>query len=576
MGDFLSFWDRECINKEFIGWDPGSRFEVSLEIANAWRSGSWGLPVVKLLDSPTWPYLRSFLESFGILFWKASSLVTVYFNFFLFICLVIVSCFLVIRRLGFGLESFLLASSSSLLLFSIPSYQLYLFSGMLEIQGGLFLLMSIYGLLVFSKQKTILPIFAFLLLQTKYPYAILFLFSLTLYLIFAFSNECKTFALFIHKNLGRFLFHSPIFLFLPIPIVILILMKGGYLPAEGKSLPYIYYTTLLLVLILGLRFFWNSRGSLKRLTPNLFSILANVYLPSIVWILIHPDRFIATSNTVKHEQGGGDILTYFGAIFQDLPMVSWFLLFSLLVLFLIYIGISFYPNSKNPRIQSEFRDCFPFLFIPFIIVVGMSLFTPNRQERHIYHVYPSIILGGIFLFHSLFSLFGKIPIVFSHGIFRKLVYFGLYFFLIHSAFSTKPNLCYAGTKEDIRNFPLYVRSVLPKVYTSSLVLKNDVDSNHVNKPDTELEFALHSYRENLPLVIDPSRKTLIQRPELYQWNWIRIGFQCKRTPVPEVFRDRKMGEDSDSFLWEKAQFRRTEFSEEKTGCIEKWEPIPSP
>jgi hypothetical protein len=523
----VTIFCKDCINASFIGWDPASRFQVSLSMADSWRTGNLLLPIWKLIDSPTWPSLRSLGESFGILVFGPNPVITVYINL-IFLLSIFISFYIILFRIsGNYISSILIGSILCLGILNIEPILLYSFSGMLEIMGGFFFIWVIYSINLFPKKRNYLPIFVFLLLQTKYPYAILFLFTFLFYLPILYGKE---FFKFFHTVMTKLKEHSkrnPILSFAIVPITIYLFYKFKFIELNGKAPSLLLYSIFILFTLDSIRFLWKFKRILRYISFDLYYIFSYVFLPSLVWLVIHPDRFTATSKTIQHVQGEQSLFIYTKTLNQDIPYL-WVIL-----VIIVFISLTFYllkkRNIKNSTFLEElsffkkYNDWIPFVLLPIMTILGISLITPNQQERHIYHLYPSIILGlGIF-FIQFIKLIANSEFKWLKLLSNATLALVYCLFLFYS-YDLKWNVCYAGKKEDIRKHPLETSRLAKANSFRSTILINDIDTNHVNRADSELAVAIEFYKKNLPLYINPNPKNIKDQNH----DIMRISFQCGR------------------------------------------------
>lgn len=595
-------WLRECPNREFLGWDPVSRFLVSLEMADAIRNFRIHVPLIKILDSPTWPALRSLPESLVILALGSDPLVSIYGNLLVLFGLGLTIwwvCKNAISRLtmnatltqGYANKpvflvlvspwlSFSLAVLVVSYLLSIPDLVLYSFSGMLEIQGALFFLLVVEGLVLRSQKPWLLPIASFLLLQTKYPYAIMFLFAYGLLVPFLHRQEFARFLAFCYRKIPSHLHRNPLALFVPIPLTLWVLGKWELVPLPGKTPTQLIYLAALIALVDSVRFYRSHRKAMRRALPVIHKILVWVYFPTILWLSIHPDRFRATSNTISHEQGGGTASFYFQTLWSDLPYLDHLLAISLLTgSILLLAGRIRRANSPKTAENSLVQDTAflrPILYlgIPLWILIGQSILTPNQQPRHIYHLYPTIYLGLFFLI--LWGIFQVANFLQKSNRMKAIVHPSIHLGIlmvvswvggsqIGKILTEKPNVCYAGQNADIREYPLWIRRQLPEFLNRPFVLVNQVDDNHTNKPDTEMEFARYGYEKNIPYRIissHPTRSNHKSGTIPKNWILVRTAFSCSTEQATQLAKQ----------FFSAEEVRITTRTAQHIGCLEILQP----
>ncbi|MCC5815465.1 MAG: hypothetical protein JJT78_11965 [Leptospira sp.] len=398
---------------------------------------------------------------------------------------------------------------------------------MLEILGGLIFIWVVYSIILFPKQRILLPGFAFLLLQAKYPYAILFLFTFLFYLPILYGKELFKFFCAVLKKSKEHSHRNPILLFAIIPITIFLLYKIKFIELNGKAPSLLLYSIFILITIDSVRFLWNYRKLLRYLSFDLYFIFSFVFMPSLIWLVIHPDRFTATSKTIQHVQGEQSVFTYTKTLNQDIPFLWMISILMISFVFIIYIlqrrNIISQIKLEEISFFKTASEWIPFILFPMITILGISLISPNQQERHIYHLYPAILLGiGLF--------FIRIIHIFDITDSKRMKFFSnfalalFYFFILFNSYNKKWNVCYAGDKEDIREHPLKTSRLAKEHSIRSTILINDIDTNHVNRADSELAVAIEFYKKKIPLYINPNPKNIQNQ----DYDVFRISFQCDK------------------------------------------------
>ncbi|MCX7999305.1 MAG: hypothetical protein N3A69_10210, partial [Leptospiraceae bacterium] len=303
----LKIFDSTCENKTYLTWDPELRYVYSLSLLSALRRFDMFEFGRLVIDTPTWPPLRNFLHL--ILFWifGESPSIDIYLSLGEFF---ILDSLLTYIAVSFGKtkldkwRNFLVAK----FLYLSPALLLYSFSGMLEIQGGLFLLLStfFFSLNLIRPKKTLhySKIFyglSFLALYfTKYPYGYMFLISSGLILFF---YERKDFSQILKKyKSSKFIMHVPII------IALITLLTYYSIPKEylvAKLPRYLKFTIGLFLFIEIIIFIIKEKKLIQNLNPNLSAYLVWTVIPVGFWTFIHPDRFGSSNSTVSHIQSEG-------------------------------------------------------------------------------------------------------------------------------------------------------------------------------------------------------------------------------------------------------------------------------
>ncbi|MGQ2800560.1 hypothetical protein ACT54M_08980 [Leptospira santarosai] len=217
-----------------------------------------------------------------------------------------------------------------------------------------------------------------------------------------------------------------------------------------------------------------------------------VIFPIGSWVLIHPDRFSSSSSTILHIQGAGlmpgqgDVsilsFTYFREILDHsfyAPYGGWVLCASL-ILGMIF-GVFRYWKSRE--VSASF-----FLFLSvFVSILGLTLMTPNHQARHIYHLYPALLVAICIFCYEEFSE-GRTKIV-SYLTYSIFIMFTLgYWGWKYSDIWRRTNLCFSGTDPSLFFTAEDAESVFSKAVNHPSVLWNLLPLEHHNRPDVTLSF----------------------------------------------------------------------------------------
>ncbi|WCL48546.1 hypothetical protein [Leptospira sp. GIMC2001] len=537
------FFSNSCPNIRQIGWDPASRFLASLDIAFGIRSGYLWVPFAHIFDSPTWPAIRSLLESLLILGYGADPIISIFLTKVTETVLIFSIAIVFFVKFSNWIDSIFYFLVFVLLYYSIPSILLFSYSGMLEIQGALFMIATLVSMQLYEtrKNKILFPISVFLLLQTKYPYVLMFLMAFTIYLPFIYLKEIQNSFEIFSKNFKIHIQRNVRLLFLPIPLVLFLLGKFDLLNWSPKLSSYLVYLVFLLVLLDVFVFIFRNQVELKLRSSNLFYFLKWIYLPSIAWLIIHPDRFVATTNTVLLEQGDSNIFFYLQTMTNEL-----FFLYPLLVLLAISISYNLW------KYKNKYFTALSFTTIAFfwIILILLSFSSSNRQERHILHLYPMLIMGFAL---NLELALRSLPLAkLKYSIIGLCVIY-LFFFIGKNSYFKYNNLimpdgnlitnrfmprvhCYAGNKTDVRAVPNWVKSEAENLLQDSTIVFNQLPGYHINKPDSDLELSIQIYNfkksnSNTNYILNPKTRHL-QNIDKYT-NILILGNECSKNHISE-------------------------------------------
>jgi hypothetical protein len=308
-----------------------------------------------------------------------------------------------------------------------------------------------------------------------------------------------------------------------------------------------YFFILFLFIINSIFIINNYRKS------KISKILSYLIVPILLFTILHPDRVGSSIGTISHIQSDGksvgDIsnhdfnyyISFFYTIYYDIWNNSelGILFFIIQCLSILKIARIFFaaPRSQyyNKKLGNfrlfklllnkiEFnRDKFlrknPSFFYSFYILislVGLTFLTPNHQSRHVFHLYPILIVGTLLYFNHSQNLL-KLKIRFFrnnllHFIYYTRIIIYLLFFLIlfiylnqfilniyTNKFKNK-YLCYGGII-DIYNTPLFFEKELPAILNENTFLINKIEPEHLNKVDTELVFSRIAYNKGSKLAL---------------------------------------------------------------------------
>ncbi|TGK30134.1 hypothetical protein EHQ05_04020 [Leptospira yasudae] len=508
---FITF----CPNQNFLTWDPDARLVTSIRIAEAMRSLD-AITVLKLIfDSPTWPVLRNIPEAFLVLMFGPGGTPVSLFTF--------VELILLFGIVPWILRSFHKNKSwiAAAILFPIvwagllqnPGFMHYSFSGMLEIQGGLFFLPAILAFWKLHRnsvenQEPDSPWFLFvsanLLFHTKYPYGYIFVFFGCLFLTVFRFQKTKTF-LFVLLNsyqnasaknfFGRIKWGAllPIVLSLVLLLTSILISKDAF---PGKTKALLRYAGALLFWISISIVIWKlfySKENKKEIDVVWKYFWTYVILPIGSWVLLHPDRFSSSSSTIQHAQGAGLLpgqgdesifsLTYFQEMIENsfyAPYGGWILCAGLL--FGIGFGIVRYREKRE--VSASF-----FLFLSiFVSILGLTLMTPNHQPRHIYHLYPALLIAiGIFCYEEFSK--EESAKIFAAAVYSLFIMFTLgYWSWKNYSVWERTNLCFSGVDRSLFYTADDAEEFFLKEVSRTSVLWNLLPLEHHNRPDITLSF----------------------------------------------------------------------------------------
>ncbi|MBM9498808.1 hypothetical protein JWG44_00870 [Leptospira sp. 201903071] len=523
---FLTF----CPNQNFLTWDPDARLVTSIRFAEAFRSFDLWTVLRLTFDSPTWPVFRNFPEAALVFFFGPGGTPVSLFTFAELILMFFIVPWILFRfaeKRSWIATAFLFPFVWGGLLQN-PGWMHYTFSGMLEIQGGLFYLPAILALweleTYFSSEEnsndkkdpetnrekahnadSYSPWFLFfsanVLFHTKYPYGYIFVFFGVLYLSFFRFAETKDLIFQILNSYRKNLKNAIPILIGFLLILVSVLLSKEILPGKTKGL--LRYTGVLILWISVSHSLWKEfYPSFKRKKgeSSLFKEFSPVWkyfwtyciFPIGCWVLLHPDRFSSSSSTIGHVQGAGLLpgqsdgsvfsLTYFQEILEN----SFYAPYGgALLLFGLFLGLCFgiFNYKKEKRIGASF-----FLILSILVsILGLTLMTPNHQPRHIYHLYPAMFVSiGMFCYEMFFSEKLKFFSTLIYSVF--LMFTTGYSIYNHFNVWERTNLCFSGVDPSLFYTAADAEEVFKKNLNRPSVFWNRLPLEHHNRPDLTLSF----------------------------------------------------------------------------------------
>lgn len=436
----------KCPNKDVLHWDGNLRTALVLDRYQQVRDGNLGEVVRSHLRANTWPPLRP-LISLALFLVTDPDLVTdvgISFVFFaLTFAAVLVASLRMSATLFAGACSF--AAVVGVLLHT-KELNAYALASMLETQGMFFLVLSVLFLfLLYERARALearsaavdaaprqipanrpfspLSVRAlwwglFLSVQglvfTKYPYAIILFVSV---ILFEFIREPLRWLRIGHELLAthyRGVRRVLILAFVGIVIGLLIAGRIGYLGVNTRVTKRLIYIVCVVIFIDFNAYAFFSRERARVLFPESIRLfyLAGV-LPALTWIFINPDRF----STVLGGQFWVGTAKLRGTLFETLGYLFQPAWPALVLLGLGILGMKYFflRRQSTPLsaagLSARWAECVrrpevAALLICWLMYIAQDLFNPNKQDRHVYHIVPMLLLCSLVSFQSAMGDFG--------------------------------------------------------------------------------------------------------------------------------------------------------------------------
>ncbi len=498
-----------CINKDFLSWDGDLRAIKTIELINHLRNFDLVSYIISILDAPTWPTFRNFIESIFLFSTNSISIESIpIFTMITGILVLVLIAYVCLKLETSFITKFLILLSSYFSIYISKEFLIYSFSAMLEIQGAFFFLLSIYFLHQFYSEeyksvpnlKWKLFLSVFLLFQTKYPYGYLFVFSLLIFHLIHYFSDTLFFAL----RYLIYLFYSPkknYRLFgLSILFLAMLFLPSSFL--KGKVSTYLKYFIFILLILDFTIYLIRQKAELINLKYDRILILFQfIILPILFFVAIHPDRFGSSSGTIAHVQSEGNLvgvevtkdLAYY-SLFVNSLMDATHIIYLILLISAIFLGYKNYKNKKE--IHFSYLGSFLILLSIFIL----TFLTGNHQSRHIYHFIPAVFLVGLFSFDMI--RIEKLKLFF---LLLLSIFFG---FKIYDFYKiSSPNLCFSGKENYIYELPRKVYDLVKEknLLEDGSIILNAINPIHLNKADTELVLEKLAFEKKIKIDFDTKR-----------------------------------------------------------------------
>lgn len=553
-------FESNCVNKEFLTWDPELRFILTLKMMDNLRNWNLFSYLGQVLDAPHWPSLRNVFESLLFLVTspepKYTIFITYCFYVFLPIALFTVLWLDKIQPIIIGLFIFIFVLGLS----QAESLQLYAFTGMMELQGAFFFsfvayyVSKIYTTQTFPENKPLgwsTFVFTTLLFHTKYPYGYLLLLCIVFLELLHISSTlqyAKEYFAYFRKG-----WYKNFRFWIALLATCLLFLPKTYL--TGKLPNYLRYTIVLFVVIDVFLFFYKTPTTQEN--SRIHFLLKWIIFPILFWMLAQPDRFGSYSGQITHVETQGNNpgeavsknLDYY-LLFVDEFLMNGFRGFALpfFLLFgnLFIIGYSFLQAIQKKTLNKSFYIAFLCIFT----ILELSLFTSNRLARHIYHLYPAMFLS---IFFFIVELQEKHKILSYVVVTTFLVLVAYPVALKPIDFVSKVEVCYTGYDQKDYLKPKWIAEKSEQLLRVPTIILNEVNPYHVNKADTEYLITRVAYKKEIPIYFDPKRWKKVDS----KWKelWI-VGDTCEH----KTFLEKKDFWEANGFYENNAKIYREEFA----------------
>lgn len=419
----FNHYSTDCPSQDVLSWDGTLRFIDVLDQHQDFRRGNYGRALFSLFEAPTWPPLRGIIMHFVILVTTGAPAPALnVFVSYAFFVLLFPSLLYIADRLGGGYAVtgpvfFVI----SIMLIQSRELPLYSLTAMLETQGMFFFLWSCYFVYRFyeggrSRPDRLVVAGLFISVQglfhTKYPYGVMFLFSLFVY---EFLRRPVIYFHVFHLLKVRHFRRVRTFLIITFFLLIALLAGSGQLGDFGahvKLSKFVVYAGFLLILIDFHVYLLRDRlYLLSLLSPRTVLLYFTTLFPALIWLFMHPVRFNSTLGTQQRIVSGISGDSFFSILFNRifdfrllLTGLAILSLISILALIFAFLRQSMRSSDAPLRFRSAAKitlQCLHELLVhplgppTFLLVLQLLILdftTPNKQLRHIYHLLPALLL----------------------------------------------------------------------------------------------------------------------------------------------------------------------------------------
>lgn len=520
-----------CPNRDFMTWDPELRFILTFNMMDDLRNFKVFHFLLQILDSPHWPSLRNIIQTIVFFIFSPTTDNDIYITFVTFVLVLLASFWIYLQEAGAKNRiwvPFLFFVTWSAI-FRTGEYLLYTFTGMMEVQGSLFFLLSIYLLamlyqqnidndqatgLFTNKRSYLILLFATtqLLYQSKYPYGYMLIIAIVFFHGLFYFRESFAYGLLYLKQSKPWLLLALGFL-----ITHLLLPKEM---AKGKTLGYLKYLFVLFMFLDFLVYFIKTRKERLVQFKRITILLQWVILPIVIWFLLNPDRLMSSTGQMTHFEVQGYLP---GQVIKKnidyyLVFVIEFIIsgFSEMGLAVALLGLNLLLISHGSIVYvrtREIRKSFYISLIIFLTFLSLSLFTTNRHIRHTLHLYPAMIVAPMLYILENFQWLsiGNKTGIGSYIVSALIMILLSVGFIISPLEAFKTEICYTGYYYDDYKLPRWVGRQLPAIVKTDAILLNKTDPTHVNHADTEFVIHQYTYANHLQLLTDPNLRKPIPK-----------------------------------------------------------------
>lgn len=450
-----------CTSRDVLQPDGNIRMTEALDRYQDLRDGRYLRFVRSFFTGDTWPPLRPTLALALFLVFQPDAVLDASVSLVFYALLFPSLAFIAVRMSrswigGAGLFAFIAA-----LLVHAREFAAYANASMLETQGMFFLVWTIYFLAEMlrecyaerapsadeSDRRVSRPVFAGLLASflgltfTKYPYVIMLFLALAAYEALRDPRGLTRLVTTLLDQHYRGWRRAALAVVALAFVSILVAGKLGYAGLNSKSVKYgIWFFSAVIFVDLAVFAFRRRALALSAAPAALRYIYLCGILPAFAWILSHPDRFSSIiGGQFWLPPAGMDVSLLFRKTFFETLFLHVFIPPALFAGLLAaggaaLIALAYFagratraPQSGAPlaadgtrpvarlvqRLEPVFRfvegplagfrlPAFFALAIVWLQFFAQELFSPNKQDRHIYHLLPALgLYSGLALMAAL-------------------------------------------------------------------------------------------------------------------------------------------------------------------------------
>lgn len=406
-----------CPSTDILSWDGNLRLMGAIDQYFDWKAGRWSAAILGLLSAETWPPLRDLLHHLvfalqGSITTDGSVLIST-----IFLALLLPSALYISVRLLGGWWGAIAASVFCVLVLHGHEFLRFALTGMLETQAMFFMLWAVYfwyrlyspsgrasdGSLLLKVRVGVCASLLGLFF-TKYPYGPMFLIAILVVEATLYPRATVELLLQLWSSHYRGWRAA---LGLAVVVGIVALSKLGAIGDAGRYARFwkalIILFSFLAVVDLGVLLLGRRDDLWPQLSDTLRTLILGLFLPMLAWLFVYPTRFKTLLGTQQRIVESPGLETFAEMLLSrsvEIPGAMLVLVSGGLVVVLLELlqrkgGVTAAVVAGGESFAPVRRSLPGWALLAFLGVqlLLLDISTVNRQERHIYHLVPAIVLA---------------------------------------------------------------------------------------------------------------------------------------------------------------------------------------